>query len=91
MSEPYPDVVFCFATAKVRHPSRKVALRNLRRVRDGLDGTGRDQREFGRFGIYLCRRCSGWHIGNRLAPEPRTGRKREPRHGRYDRDHGEAA
>ncbi len=65
MSDAYPDAVYCAATGKVRHPSRKVAQTNLNRVLRGLDGSGKDRRERGKLSVYRCRHCSGWHLGNR--------------------------
>lgn len=62
---PFDYVVICEATGKVRHPSRKVAVTNLRRILHGLDAAGRDRKERGRLVAYPCRACvGGWHIGN---------------------------
>lgn len=62
----FPGAVYCPATGKVRHPSRKVAVTNLNRVRRGMDGGGRDRRERGKLSVYRCPHCQGgYHIGNK--------------------------
>lgn len=57
---------------KVRHPSRKVALRSLRRVRDGLRSYGKDD---GTLGVYLCKSCLGYHVGNAALYYDKVGRQ----------------
>ncbi|MBY0456763.1 MAG: hypothetical protein K2V38_05465 [Gemmataceae bacterium] len=81
------QVAYCPTSGKVRHPSRRVAVENLKRVRKGLDAARKDRRQCGALGVYRCRHCSGgWHIGNH-SPD----RAKPPRRGRKDCDQDEAA
>jgi len=79
------QVVYCAASGKVRHPSRKVALANLKRVRSGLDAARKDRRQCGALGVYRCRHCSGWHLGNH-DPFVLQGNKALPRRRGWDED-----
>ena len=51
-------------SGKVAHPSRRVAIENLHRVRKNHDRAGRDRKERGLMVAYHCRHCDRWHIGN---------------------------
>jgi hypothetical protein len=85
----YPGAVFCAATGKVRHPSRKVAAENLKRFLAKLDVKGRDRRAMGRLNVYRCEHCSGgWHCGNQ---EPDLLRSRRARRRRPEVDDREEA
>jgi hypothetical protein len=59
--ESVPFSPFVPECGKVGHPSRKIALANLRRIIAGLDSYAKDRESLG---IFRCDRCAQWHCGN---------------------------
>lgn len=73
-------VEYCPRDGKVRHPSRKVALQNLNRVRRNHDRAARDRRVCGKLNVYRCQWCAGgWHLGNDSPDETRARLRRQRR------------
>lgn len=84
-----PYIPFC---GKIGHPSREVAIANLRRQRRYLIAKSK---ELGNFHIYKCSHCTLYHAGNTTdaaptapASKPRTRRESDTlrRTLRYDPD-----
>lgn len=85
-------VTLCPSTGKIRHPSRRVALENLRRFLRLLDGAGRDRRACGKLDVYWCAGCGGFHCGNRSRFDAKAMKAKAPRsRGPREGDRGDAA
>ena len=51
----------CQCGDKVKHPSRRVAVENMRRMARGREFNGRRDRV--PLAVYLCGVCGSWHCG----------------------------
>ncbi len=60
----HEQTLYC-DTGKVRHPSRALARRHAKTLRGRVGRRGEES-----LGEYRCRRCGGWHVGNRFAKGP---------------------